>query len=272
MWIVVQRWPWCLKQALFAEHVLICERWLEVFSRSNILVIIAIDLFYKGRWNCNTSLIYWSLADKLLVFTVRISCLLIWNRVLVVSALWIVRPLIALLKFWKRYKFHWCYLLLLPMADLCCTWIICPTRNIFKIRCVTLSWSMIILMGKIHLVDRLVWLSQFIWRIFSLLRKMQPLLGMRIGILVREKAFTNLWLFHLTILTHTALDRFQIGELLRGKTSIEFFHACSLLHDCLLFVALWLDLSLWVFHHVINRLLNTKVLVLNRYTLLLLCQ
>ena len=97
---------------------------------------------------------------------------------------------------------------------------------------------MIILMGEIHLVDRLVRFGQFIWRIFSLLRKMQPLLGMRIGIFVREKAFTNLGLFHLTILTHTALNRFQIRELLRGETSIEFFHACSLLHDCLLFVAL----------------------------------
>ena len=105
-----------------------------------------------------------------------------------------------------------------------------------------------------------------------MLRKMQPLLGLRIGILVREKAFTNLRLFHLTILTHTALYSFQIRELLWGKASIKFFHAGSLLHDCLLFVALCFHLSLWVFHHVINRLLHAKMLVLNRYSVLLLCQ
>ena len=157
MWIIMQRRPWCFKQALFAKHVLICERWLEVFPRGHVLVIVAIDLFHKGRWNCNTSLIYWSLADKLLVFTVRISCLLNRNCIFVVGALRIVSPLVALLKFWKRYKFHWCYLLLLPMASLCYTWIICSTRNILEISCVTLSWSVIILMGEIHLVDRLVW-------------------------------------------------------------------------------------------------------------------
>ena len=105
-----------------------------------------------------------------------------------------------------------------------------------------------------------------------MLRKMQPLLGLGVSILVREKAFTNLRLFYLTVLTHTTLNRFQVRELLRSKTSIEFFHACSLLHDCLLFVALSLNLSLWVFHHVIHRLLNAKMLVLNRYTVLLLCQ
>lgn len=101
---------------------------------------------------------------------------------------------------------------------------------------------------------------------------MQPLLGLGVCILVGYKAFTNLRLFYLTVLTHATLNRFQVRELLRGKTSIEFFHACSLLHDCLLFVALSLDLSLWVFHHVIHRLLNAKMLVLNRYTVLLLSQ
>ena len=271
MWIVVQRRPWGLKQALFAEHVLICERWLEVFASSHVLVV-AIDLIYKGRWNCNTSLICWTWTDKLLVFTVRISCLLTRNRIFVIGVLWIVSLLFALLKFWKRYKFHRCYLLFLPMADMCCTWIIHSTRNIFEISCVTLSWSMIILMGEIHLVDRLVRFGKFVWSIFSLLRKMQPLLGLGIGILVREKAFANLWLFYLTVLTHTTLNRFQVRELLRGKTSIEFFHACSLLHDCLLFVALRLNLSLWVFHHVIHRLLNAKMLVLNRHTVLIFCQ
>jgi hypothetical protein len=156
MWIVVQRRPWGLKQALFAEHVLICERWLEVFPSSHVLVVVAIDLIYKGRWDCDTSLICWTWADKLLVFTIRISCLLTRNRIFVIGVLWIVSLLFALLKFWKRYKFHWCRLLFLSMADMCCTWIIRSTRNIFEISCVTLSWSMIILMGEIHLVDRLV--------------------------------------------------------------------------------------------------------------------
>ena len=138
-------------------------------------------------------------------------------------------------------------------------------RDLLELRIVALSGSMVILMGEIHLIHWLVGLWHFLSRLFPLLREMQSLLRLRIWVSLRQKTITNLGLLHFAVLTHAALDGFQVGQFLRREPSIQLLHACSLLHHCCLLVALGLDLGLWILHHAIDRLLGAELRILYAY-------
>ena len=174
MRIIMQWRPRSLKEAFFTKHILVCHGRLEIFSHSNILIVIRpYSMLSKCRRSCYTSLISLGNIYKFLVLTVRISLRLIRAIAFVyVSALWIFWSLIALWKFWKWYKFWMNYLLLLSMTMNSHSWMIGSVWNLLEITCVTLSWPMIILVSEVHFVDRSVRLCKFMSRFFSLLWKM----------------------------------------------------------------------------------------------------